>query len=90
MAGYNNNSVSLQAFKDYQVLPEQTEEVLEEFSQWLEDEYDSFVTMLPWPQNNEELALCLRDAVKQYLMQDGKSQALIKAGEQELLKKWSK
>lgn len=80
--GLNNNSNGLQAFKDYMNIPASTFDSLDDFTTFLEDEYD---TMLA----EGDLLPEFKKAIDQYLMRDKKSQSLIKAGEQEILKKWS-
>ena len=88
MSGYNNQIPQVQALTRYQAITEQTEEELYNFSEWVSDnwEWDEG----PLPKTSDDMVVVIRDAIAKYLMQDEKSQALIKAGEQELLKKWSK
>lgn len=90
MAWYDNQTPQVQAFKDYQAIPEAWEEALEQFESFIENSYDWTTDLLPLSQNEEELAVIVKQAIAQFLMQDEKSQVLIKAGEQELLSKWRK
>lgn len=79
MSSQNNNSAQVQAFKDYQAIPDERDEVMSDFLVWLGDNAEE-----GWP------LFEIHTIIAHYLMQDEKSQALIKAGEQELLNKWSK
>lgn len=88
MSQYNNNSAKVQAFKEYQAIPEEVENALDEFSDWVHDNWEWKEGVLP--QNDEDMIVIIQDAVEKYLKRDTVSQELVKAGEQELLAKWSK
>lgn len=87
MSQHNNNSAQVQAFKDYQAISDETFDTLYRFEYWVKNEWSWDEG--PLPQTEEDMIVVIQDAINKYLMQDDKSQALIKAGEQELLKKWS-
>ena len=89
MTPQNNNSAKVQAFKDYQAIPETTFDTMSDFEYWVSNEW-SYDKEYKIPQTEEDLIILMQKAIAQYLMQDDKSQALIKVGEQELLEKWSK
>lgn len=88
MSQYNNNPTPVQAFKEYQAIPDETFEVMEDFENFIEDELDWSEIDTPTDILTDDLAVMVGQIIHQYLMQDEKTQTLIKAGEQELLKKW--
>lgn len=83
----NNDSTAVQAYKDYQSIPEERDEVMYDFEYWVRNEW-SYDKSYKIPKTEEDLIILMKQAIAQYMMEDKKSQALIKAGEQELLKSW--
>lgn len=84
---YDKRTPQAKAVTQYQAITDQTIEELEEFSSWVENDW---VQTSELPKSEEDMIIIIQNAIAQYLRQDEKSQALIKAGEQELLAKWSK